>query len=120
MNERLTDRQMSIAKHPNLHTLRILSKPMVTTPIVSRHDAIHASTVVQNFATHVLRFLSQHGSRIRVLDISEYLSDYGWQPNRADRNLHQWPKYTYTKGNAQDGLGVNRVVAVPLELRNTN
>ena len=74
------------------------------------------AAIVQNFATHVLRFLDDNGSKIKLFAVSQYrLPDNGPPYPATDVNGHQYPRYAYTKGRAVDGLGRSSVVAMPLE-----
>jgi hypothetical protein len=86
----------------------------VTHPINNGKGAIDAATLVQNFATHVLRYLAQNGSNVRVLDISRYHVSYHLPDLFSDKDDQKYPRYTYTKCNTQDGEGINRVIGMPL------
>jgi hypothetical protein len=63
----------------------------------------------------VLRYLPQHGSNIKVLDISQYLTDYSLPTSVPDNEGQVYPWYTYIKCNAQDELGNSLVVAMPAD-----
>jgi hypothetical protein len=109
-----------MASHPSLTCLRFLDPPLFnwnTRDNKPRPEselmAGHCRVLMQNWADQVFRFLSARGSKVKLLMTKPCSMPSIRLPK--DRNSHQWPIYTYTKGCVTDARGVKTVVAVPLD-----
>jgi len=71
--------------------------------------------LMQNFANQIFRFMTDRGSKLRVLSIKPSWPDVrdGEEPD-IDANGHQWPEYNYTRGRFAEITGTNVVAAHPL------
>jgi hypothetical protein len=115
----------TIARQKKLHTLRVLSLPTIDygespNPNATNRVAIPATTVgttqmiMHKFAAHMMRYLANRGSRLKLLAIAPFLRHL--EADRADKDEdgHQWPKYYYLRGRNIDARGVGTVTALPL------
>jgi hypothetical protein len=73
----------------------------------------------QHYANEMFQRIMQmnRNSKIKVLAISS-VSMSGWHDGHGvqeDSNKHRYPHYYYVRGPAQDLLGHERVVGVPME-----
>jgi hypothetical protein len=117
--------QNVLARHPKLHTLRVLSLPIIdyhetpnpssTNGIAISNDVVSATQIAMNrLASQIMSYMVGHGSKIKVLAISPLT-----QPKKAsrpsrDENGHRWPNYHYLRGRIIDARGVEQVTAIPL------
>jgi hypothetical protein len=60
-------------------------------------EAVYAAGLAESFAIHVLRYLSDYGSNIRVLDVGQYSCDYLNGAAYTDKDGQDYPYYKYTK-----------------------
>jgi hypothetical protein len=111
--------QDPIARHPTLHTLRILSIPCINGSMRPNSSGPHSDKLVnllgivmQKLAASVMRVFDRLGSRITAIGFSS-IKLHTERPQR-DNNGHQWPEYFYRRGQIPDNHGVNQATAVPV------
>ncbi|KAF2633371.1 hypothetical protein BU25DRAFT_486486 [Macroventuria anomochaeta] len=93
-----------VARHPNIHTLRMLNLPNIqySSPVnpmsiwksISDDDAMKCQALMGKFAEEVFRFLANCNSTVQFIDINPLLLPP--TPPKWDDNDHQWPLYAYT------------------------
>jgi hypothetical protein len=116
------------SSHPALHTLRILNNPLAKFGNNSDDDSFTTlgysiettvdtfgtvrGSLMHNFASQVMSFMTRHGSNIRVFSVSPSV-----MPDCIYVDGHMWPEYNYEyiKGRITDAMGQETVVAVPLK-----
>jgi hypothetical protein len=118
-SDQLVRLQDPIARHPTLHTLRILSIPCMNGNMQPNSSGPHSDALVnyfgiglQNFAARAMRFLDKLVSRITTFGISSI--KLPTQRPQHDHNGHQWPQYLYRRGHIRDIYVVSRATAVPV------
>ncbi|KAF2268957.1 hypothetical protein CC78DRAFT_529585 [Lojkania enalia] len=114
----------TIARHPNIHTLRILSVPTFANfdyrlgqtegDGITGSELRYMQIAMQHFATQLMRFLHRNGSKIKVLAICPGDTVKKRLKRREpDANGHRWPDYFYIKGKMVDAMGREEIVASP-------
>jgi hypothetical protein len=112
----LTYTQDIIASVPTLHTLRILSLPVIE----SHQPALAAiemqmdkkQATMQRYANQIMAYLVKRGSKVKLLAVKP-LRRVG-RRKLKDGNVHCWLGYFYVRSWGVDDKGAQHVVARPL------
>lgn len=78
-------------------------------------DDIHVGLVqivMERYAAQVMRYMTERGSKIKVLTISPERKPSS-RP-RKDENGHRWPDYFYLLGKTTNARGIEQVTALPI------
>lgn len=81
--------------------------------VISMGDARLCRVVMQQFATQVMQFMVERGSKLKLFNANPTVALKDEVNHPADANGHFWPNYTYVRGRTIDATGRTKVIAVP-------